>query len=94
MIDSLYRNISTVRNIIDAMTPFKSDTILLVVSNPVDLLTSIALKLSQLPPSQVIGSGTFLESARLRGLMADKMEVSTCTRDSSPALRALANAVP
>lgn len=60
------------------MTPFKSDTILLVVSSPVDLLTSLALKLSQLPPSQVLGSGTYLDSVRLRGMLADKIEVSVC----------------
>ena len=58
------------------MTPFKSDAILLVVSNPVDLLTSLAQKLSGLPTSQVLGSGTFLDSVRLRGLVADKAGVS------------------
>lgn len=61
------------------MTPFKSDAILLVVSSPVDLLTSLALKLSQLPPSQVLGSGTYLDSVRLRGMLADKIEVSVCS---------------
>lgn len=58
------------------MTPFKPDTILIVVSSPVDLLTSLALKLSQLPPSQVLGSGTYLDSVRLRGMLADKIGVS------------------
>ncbi|KAH8898690.1 L-lactate/malate dehydrogenase [Thozetella sp. PMI_491] len=68
----LYRNISKIKTIINGMTPFKKDTILLIVSNPVDLLTSIAYELSGLPKSQVLGSGTFLDSVRLRGLVADQ----------------------
>jgi L-lactate dehydrogenase len=72
----MYRNISIIQNIIRSMKPFRSDTVLLVVSNPVDLLTSIAQKLSGLPTSQVLGSGTFLDTVRLRGLLADKAEVA------------------
>ncbi|SPO01805.1 related to lactate dehydrogenase [Cephalotrichum gorgonifer] len=79
---SLYRNVALLRNVIDAMTPFKSDAILLVVSNPVDLLTSIALELSGLPPAQVIGSGTFLESARIRGLISDRTGVAPNSIDA------------
>jgi L-lactate dehydrogenase len=57
------------------MKPFRSDTILLLVSNPVDVLTSLAQELSGLPKSQVMGSGTFLDSVRLRRLLANKFEV-------------------
>jgi len=57
------------------MTPFGKDTILIILANPVDLLTSVAMKLSNLPASQVLGSGTFLDSVRLRGLLADRMQV-------------------
>jgi len=78
---SVYRNVSIVRRAVDAMTPFKSDAILLVVSNPVDLLTSLAQKLSGLPTSQVLGSGTFLDSVRLRGLVADKAGVAANSID-------------
>ncbi|KAH7131030.1 lactate dehydrogenase/glycoside hydrolase [Dactylonectria macrodidyma] len=80
-IDYTSRNISIVRNIIEAMRPFRSDTILLVVANPVDLLTSIAQELSGLPASQVLGSGTFLDSVRLRGLMADQVGVAAKSID-------------
>ncbi|KAM0083432.1 hypothetical protein ACKRZS_004357 [Fusarium odoratissimum] len=69
-IDYTSRNMSIVREVIEKMKPFRSDTILLVVSNPVDLLTSLAHEISGLPTSQVLGSGTFLDSVRLRGLMA------------------------
>lgn len=75
-IQHMYHNLAIVRNIIDAMTPFKSDAILLLVANPVDMVTSIAKEISGLPSSQVIGSGTFLDSVRIRGLLGDKVEVS------------------
>ncbi len=76
----MHRNISVFKTVMDAMTPFRSDTIVLVVSNPVDILTSIAVELSGLPKSQVFGSGTLLESVRLRGLLADKARVRTLAR--------------
>lgn len=59
------------------MKPFRSDSILLVLANPVDLLTSMAQGLSSLPASQVLGYGTFLDSVRLRGLLADRAGAST-----------------
>lgn len=68
---------SIVREVVETMKPFRSDTILLIVSNPVDLLTSLAHELSGLPTSQVLGSGTFLDSVRLRGLVAVRAGVST-----------------
>ena len=71
----LYHNIAVVRNVLEAMKPFRSDTILLLVSNPVDVVTSLARELSGLPSSQVLGSGTFLDSVRLRGMLADKIGV-------------------
>ncbi|KAJ6028030.1 hypothetical protein N7540_003606 [Penicillium herquei] len=72
----LYQKTSMIRSIINGMKPFKSDTILLIVANPVDLLTSIAKELCGLPASQVIGSGTFLDSVRLRALVADKAKIA------------------
>ncbi|RJE16504.1 hypothetical protein PHISCL_11159, partial [Aspergillus sclerotialis] len=58
------------------MRPFRSDLILIVVSHPVDVLTTLAQKLSGLPKSQVIGSGTFLDTVRLRRMLADKYEIA------------------
>jgi L-lactate dehydrogenase len=57
------------------MKPFKKDTILLLIANPVDVLTSFAQEIAGLPKSQVIGSGTFLDSIRLRGLLAEQAGV-------------------
>ncbi|GIC86286.1 lactate/malate dehydrogenase family protein [Aspergillus udagawae] len=75
-VQHMYRNLGVVRSVIQAMRPFRSDAILLVVSNPVDLLTTLAQQLSGLPPSQVLGSGTLLDSVRLRGLLANKAGIS------------------
>jgi L-lactate dehydrogenase len=74
-IEKLYHSIAVVGSAVKAMKPFRSDTILLLVSNPIDLVTTFAQGLSGLPRSQVLGSGTFLDSVRLRGLLADKTGV-------------------
>ncbi|GAB1214605.1 hypothetical protein ATERTT37_003769 [Aspergillus terreus] len=76
-----YRNMAILRGVLEAMRPFKPDAILLVVANPVDLLTSLAHEISGLPTSQVLGSGTFLDSVRLRGLLAEATGVSANSID-------------
>lgn len=64
------------------MKPFKESTILLLVANPVDILTYLAQQISELPPTQVIGSGTFLDSARLRGYLAEAIHVAASSIDA------------
>lgn len=64
------------------MHPINPACILLLVANPVDILTYFARKLSGLPESQVIGTGTTLDSARLRGAIAQKAEVSANSIDA------------
>lgn len=64
------------------MQPFAKHTILLLVANPVDVITYFAQKYSDLPKPQVIGSGTFLDSARLRGVLAAKTGVSASRIDA------------
>ena len=53
------------------------DGIIIVASNPVDLMTYVVAEVSGLPKSRVIGSGTVLDTARLRYLMADYLKVSS-----------------
>jgi L-lactate dehydrogenase len=72
----LFENAGTMRNIINSMKPIRSDAILLVVSNPVDILTTLALEISGLPKTQIIGSGTFVDCVRLRGFLAEQTGVS------------------
>ena len=51
--------------------------IIIVASNPVDLMTYVVAKVSGLPKNQVFGSGTVLDTARLRYLIAEYLEVSS-----------------
>ena len=60
------RNLDVLRSAIDGILPVNPGGLLLVATNPVDALTCAALRLSGLPPAQVFGSGTVLDSARLR----------------------------
>ena len=48
---------------------------LLIVSNPVDILTYTALKLSSFPENRVLGSGTVLDTARLKYLIGEHLKV-------------------
>ncbi len=66
-VDLLKRNTAIFKSILDALLPHLKETaILLVVSNPVDILTYITHKLSGLPKNRIIGSGTVLDTARLK----------------------------
>ncbi len=64
------------------MKPFREDTVILLVANPVDVLTRFCQIYSGLPHGQVIGSGTFLDSARLRGILAEKVGVDAASIDA------------
>lgn len=74
-LDLINRNVELFLNIliqVKAAGP-KKDAIVLVVSNPVDVLTYLATKQLGLPSTQVIGLGTQLDSARFRSLIADAL---------------------
>ena len=51
--------------------------VIVVASNPVDLMTYVVSKVSKLPKNKVLGSGTVLDTARLRYLMADYLKISS-----------------
>jgi L-lactate dehydrogenase len=65
----LERNAAVFYGVIGQVLRYAKDPILLVASNPVDIMTHVALKLSGLPPEKVIGSGTILDTARFRALL-------------------------
>lgn len=65
-LDLVHKNVEIFRSIIPKITEQGFEGILLVVSNPVDILTYTALKLSGYPANRVIGSGTVLDTARLK----------------------------
>ena len=71
------RNAVILKSILDALFPLKSDTIVLVVSNPVDILTALAQKWCSpyVPREQVIGSGTYLDTQRFRVALAKRFHI-------------------
>ncbi|KAH7072908.1 l-lactate dehydrogenase-like protein [Paraphoma chrysanthemicola] len=78
----LSRNLHILSSIFGSMAPISEHAILLLVANPVDILTYFARKMSGLPESQVLGTGTSLDSARLRGILAQKAEVAPNSVDA------------
>jgi L-lactate dehydrogenase len=74
-LDLVNRNIEIFRGIIPQIAQAAPDSILLVVANPVDILTYATWKFSGFPPGRVIGSGTVLDTARLRTLIGQQLRV-------------------
>lgn len=74
-IDLMARNVAIFSSIIEQVTANTQDAILLIATNPVDILTQVALKLSGWPKERVIGSGTLLDSARFRYLIGERLGV-------------------
>lgn len=74
-IDLLSRNAAIFKTIITQIKASGSEALLLVATNPVDIMTYITYKLSGYDPSRVIGSGTVLDSARFRYLLSRHCQV-------------------
>lgn len=72
----LATNKQVTTSIITQIKPINPHSIIIMVSNPLDVLTLHAQKLSGLPHKQVFGTGTFLDSLRLRKLIAEKINVA------------------
>ncbi len=69
------KNVSIFKSILADVVKYCPDAILLIVSNPVDIMTYVTLKISGFPSSRVIGSGTVLDTARFRTLLARKLDI-------------------
>ena len=69
-LDLISRNAKIIENIMDEITAQGSQAVVVVVGNPVDILTYVAQKRVNWPHGRVIGSGTVLDSARLRYLLS------------------------
>ncbi|BFK87164.1 L-lactate dehydrogenase [Pseudoflavonifractor sp. DSM 107456] len=76
-LDLISRNIQILQSIVPQIRARKFDGILLVVTNPVDVLTYAAWRLSGLPAQRVIGSGTVLDTARLKQLLGQHLQVDS-----------------
>ena len=70
-------NTKIIKQITKSIMASGFDGIIVVASNPVDLMTYVVYKVSGLPKSKVIGSGTVLDTARLRYLIADYLKISS-----------------
>ena len=70
-------NAKIVKGITEQIMASGFDGIIVVASNPVDVMTYVVSKVSGLPKNRVFGSGTVLDTARLRFLIADYLEVSS-----------------
>jgi len=72
----LERNAQVFEDVIPQIRRYAQDAILLIATNPVDIMTQIATRISGLPPERVIGSGTILDTARFRALLGEYLGVS------------------
>lgn len=75
-IDLAQNNVNIIKDITPKIVKYAPDAVYVVVSNPVDILTYAMIKISGLPKKQIIGTGTMLDSARLRTSLAEHMNLS------------------
>lgn len=76
-LDLVHKNVAIFKQIIPEISKRNFNGILLIVSNPVDILTYVAQKLSGLPENKVIGSGTVLDTSRLKYEMGEHLDVDS-----------------
>jgi L-lactate dehydrogenase len=76
-LELLGRNAKVFGEVIPKVLKSAPGAVLLVASNPVDIITTMVSKISGLPPGRVIGSGTILDTARFRTLLAEHLSVGT-----------------
>ena len=74
--DLIYKNSKIFKSIIGSVMESGFNGIFLVATNPLDVMTHITYKLSGLPAYKIIGSGTTLDTARLRFLLGDKLGIN------------------
>lgn len=80
-LDLAQKNVEILKVLIPRLVHYSPDAVLLVVTTPCDILAYVAWKMSGLPKNRVIASGTCLDSARLRNLLAQKFNVSSSVVD-------------
>ena len=69
-------NKKVITKIMETIRPVKNDGIIIMVTNPLDLLTFEVQKLSNLPHSHIFGTGTFLDTQRLRNILSQKLHIA------------------
>ena len=76
-LDLIGKNVAILKSIIPQITATEFEGILMIVSNPVDVLTYAAWKISGYPAHRVIGSGTVLDTARLKFIIGRHLDVDS-----------------
>lgn len=76
------RSAEIVRQCVDQLMAASFDGIILVAANPVDVMTTVAREASGLPHARVIGTGTLLDSNRLRTLLAGQLGIAPASIDA------------
>ena len=76
-LDLVKKNVAIFKSIIPQIAKYNQNGILLVVANPVDILTYVAKQLSGFPANRVFGSGTVLDTARLKYLLGEHLGVDS-----------------
>ena len=76
-LDLIGRNVAILRQILPQITCRPFEGLLLVVSNPVDILTYATQRISGYPPQRVFGSGTVLDTARLKYLLGKRLGIDS-----------------
>ena len=76
-LDLVHRNVVIIKDIVTKLKEYNDEAILLIVSNPVDILTYVALKVSGFPERRVMGSGTVLDTARLKYMLGEHIGVDS-----------------
>ncbi|MCR5682482.1 MAG: L-lactate dehydrogenase [Clostridiales bacterium] len=75
-LDLAQTNVDIVKTIIPQITTFAPDATYIVVSNPVDILTYLFCRFSELPENKIIGTGTILDTSRLRARISEYYSIN------------------
>ncbi len=76
-LDLVKKNVGIFKSVIPSITEYNKQGILLIVANPVDVLTYAAAKISGFPENRVFGSGTVLDTARFKYLLGEHLQVDS-----------------
>ncbi|GAB4455120.1 MAG: L-lactate dehydrogenase [Bacteroidia bacterium] len=75
-LELLRENQAIIKSIIQGMQPLRKDLVIIVVTNPVDILTTLVQDIAGLPRNQIFGSGTMLDSQRLRSVIGERLTIA------------------
>ncbi|MBI9047504.1 MAG: L-lactate dehydrogenase [Anaerolineaceae bacterium] len=74
-LDLVKRNVEIFRQIVPRITQYAQNAVLLIATNPVDILSQVTQKFSGFPAGRVLGSGTILDTARFRFLLGEHLGI-------------------